>query len=565
MVNSLHPLAFGSNEHTPGVERYVNHPAVERLVEFFESKGVVALKEEDRQETWYEDWIAYQAKHRIYASVLSPRELSSLGHELNLSKLARFLEVFGYFSPAHGYSLHVSFLGLFPIWMSENQSLRREAIAALENGGVFAFGVSEKQHGADLMNNEFVINKQPDGNFRADGSKYYIGNANIAAMISVLGKRQDGDARSRRAPFVFIALRPNQTKGFNQLRKIRTLGVRPAFVGEFHVSDHAFPPTDIICDGRDAWDAIFGTVTLGKFLLGFASIGICERALAEAMQHVRNRTLYGQPVIDMPHIATAIANAKARLTAMKLYAFRVLDYLQTADANDRRYPLLSCVQKARVSTEGVKVVQQLSECMGAKGFESDTYFEMALRDIQLIPSLESSTHVNFSQTAQFLQSYLFESDNAIKSPPALTVTEGSTVENPYLFHARTGGTRSVRFAPYARAWRPLSSISNVLVFARQARAFRRFARRFLKETKWADDMAATIALGRCLSTLVYGQLIAEHCTAAKVDADLVSVIFGQLVETFSGESLQIAALTRHGDELNRLIRDMYVSPWFART
>src|SRR5439155_23148108 len=122
--------------------------------------------------------------------------------------------------------------------------------------------------------------------------------------------------------------------------------------------------------------------------LGFGSIGICEHAFAEAAAHVAARVLYGRPVVDMPHIRLAMAQAYARLTAMKLYAYRALDYVHAASAGDRRYLLFTAVQKAKVSTEGVKVMALISECVGAKGFESDTYIEMALRDAQLIPSLE---------------------------------------------------------------------------------------------------------------------------------------------------------------------------------
>src|SRR5439155_21740193 len=119
--------------------------------------------------------------------------------------------------------------------------------------------------------------------------------------------------------------------------------------------------------------------------------------------HLTQRTLYGRPVIQRPHIRAMIAQASARLTAMKLYAYRALDYVHAARADDRRYLLYCAVQKAKVSTEGVKVMAQLSECIGAKGFEAaDTYFEMALRDAQLIPGLESSAHINLGLAAQFI-------------------------------------------------------------------------------------------------------------------------------------------------------------------
>src|SRR5437868_8458527 len=100
-----------------GTSEYLQDSSLRLLVEFFRNKGLEALKQEDRQEDWYQDWIDYQAKHGIYASLLSPQQYSSRGHRFDLTRLMRFLEVLTYFSPAHAYSLHVSFLGLFPILM----------------------------------------------------------------------------------------------------------------------------------------------------------------------------------------------------------------------------------------------------------------------------------------------------------------------------------------------------------------------------------------------------------------------------------------------------------------
>jgi hypothetical protein len=86
-------------------------PGIGKLTEFFEAKGLTALKQADRDESWYDDWLKYQAKHQLYAGVLSPAKYSSLGNRFDLLELVRFLEAFAYFSPAHGYSIQCTFLG----------------------------------------------------------------------------------------------------------------------------------------------------------------------------------------------------------------------------------------------------------------------------------------------------------------------------------------------------------------------------------------------------------------------------------------------------------------------
>jgi len=558
--DAVRPHAFLTHLKTTGAGVYLGDSLIHRLFDFFKTKGLAALKEEDRLETWYDDWLAYQAEHQLYARLLSPKEYSSLGTQCDLLRLTRFLEAFGYCSPGHGYSFQVTFLGLFAILMGSNEQLKREAIASLEAGGVLAFAVSEQEHGADLLGNAFTVRETGPSRYVANGNKYYIGNSNCASMISVLARREDHAASAKRAPFIFFTLRPKRAPAFQNNRKIHTLGVRAGYVGAFEVRNHEFPKSDVICEGRAAWDAVFGTVTLGKFFLGFGSIGICEHAFEEASAHLGARILYGKPAIEMPLLRSAVAQAYARLAAMKLYAYRALDYVHAANSADRRYMLFAAVQKAKVSTEGVKVMALLSDCIGAKAFESDTYFEMALRDAQLIPSVEGSTHVNLAVIARFITRYFSRFDSRLPDPESL-IANGKTVgENPFLMEARTGSLNSIGFPDYLLAYQPLLSIPNVRSFAQQARAFQRviWAARAIR-LPLADAEIALI-LGQFVATIVYGQLISENVVRLSVPPPMVNSIFHVLVNDLSAAAMMLASSPKLNMLSKVLIRRLIAIP-----
>lgn len=554
--DALYPLSFDEISPTPGASEYLQDPSFRLLADFFRNKGLASLKREDQQESWYQDWIDYQAKHGLYASLLSPKQYSSRGNQFSLRRLTRFLETSTYFSPAHTYSLHVSFLGLFPILMSSNESLKQEAIAKLENGGLFAFGVSEKEHGADLFANEFTVTPAGPNGRTANGAKYYIGNANAACIISVLGKKGDGSAASttKRSPFVFIALRPAGSPAFQNLKKIRTLGIRNAFVGGFDVKGYSLPESDVISQNRDAWDAMFGTINLGKYFLGFGSIGMCEHSFVETFAHLRRRVLYGKPVTEMPHIRVTTAVAFARMTAMKFYAYRALDYLQVANDDDRRYLLFTAVQKAKVSTEGVKVMALLSECAGARAMESDTYSELALRDSQLVPSLEGSTHINFGLTTQFLDSYFQSNDADVSSPESVILNKNDAGENPFLMQAHDRNGKTVAFADFLRAYEPFRSVDNVKLFIKQVKAFRLVAEGGVAALNPSLDAGVIISMGKCFSVVAYAQLVAENCLLADAAPSMVSVIFHGIIEDFSAEALKLSAMFQPGSAKRALLK-----------
>jgi acyl-CoA dehydrogenase len=344
------------------------------------------------------------------------------------------------------------------------------------------------------------------------------------------------------------------------LRKVRTHGIRGAYIGEFTVAGQVVPSNDVIFEGRAAWEAVFSTVDFGKFFLGFGAIGICERAFAEATNHLSRRVLYGNNVLEMPHIQSMMVCAFARLVAMKLFACRALDYLQVAGPKERRYLLFNAVQKAGVSTEGVKVMDLLSECIGAKGFEADTFFEMALREAPMIPGLEGSTHVNLRLAARFIQSYFGRSPGVPPMPESVTLSPAGAEENPYWHSRHDRNPKTVQFADCLTAYRPLRSVANVRTFVRQVAAFRRMIGSDAKSDDVAGDVALSIAMGRCFATIVYGQLVAENCVMAEIDLMMVAMIFDELVQDLTTEGLRLLQMFPAESLARTMLMKMVRSP-----
>src|SRR5690349_4262624 len=71
--HAAYPLTFSTSGSSLAATAYLADPVIRKLADFCERKGLTALKEEDRAERWYADWLAYQAEHGLYASILSPR------------------------------------------------------------------------------------------------------------------------------------------------------------------------------------------------------------------------------------------------------------------------------------------------------------------------------------------------------------------------------------------------------------------------------------------------------------------------------------------------------------
>ena len=228
-----------------------------------------------------------------------------------------------------------------------------------------------------------ILRRSGGGGFTASGGKWYIGNGNAAGRLSVYGKFADDDP-DHPGEHVFFLVDPSHSS----YELIKNVVAGQMYVAAFNLHDYPVAAGDILHVGKAAFDAALATVNVGKVNLGWASIGISEHAFYEAVTHANNRILYGSRVTEFPHVRRMLADAYARLLAMKIFAARSTDYFRSASEDDRRFLLFNPITKAKVTSEGERVIDLLWDVIAARGFESDTYFSRAASDIRALPKLE---------------------------------------------------------------------------------------------------------------------------------------------------------------------------------
>ncbi len=321
---------------------------------------------------------------------------------------------------------------------------------------------------------------------------------------------------------------------------IRNVVNSQSYVSQFELDEYPVEPGDILHTGPAAFDAALNTVNIGKFNLGFGSIGICEHAFWEAITHADNRELYGMKVTDFPHVQQAFTDAFARLAAMKLFANRSIDYFRTASLEDRRYLLFNPLTKMKVTTEGERVVDLLWDVIAAKGFERDMWFEMAARDIRALPKLEGTVHVNMALVLKFMGSYLFNADPDLEAPPR-TLEAG---DDSFLFEQGPArGLSKIRFGAWQDAFEPFSEVPNVALFAELAESLKQLLVDAAPDETQQKDLDYLLTLGELFTLIPYGQLICEQAELTGLPHDTLDQIFDVLIRDFSSYAAELHGKT----------------------
>jgi len=501
---------------------------MDKTIGFFEQMGKTRLLDDYNKKVWYREFVDFIGKEQIFAKLLTPKEYADGDPDCrwDTCRNGEYSELLAFYGLGYWYCFQVTILGLGPIWMSPNEKAKKEAARLLKEGAIFAFGLSERKHGADIYATETALEPKGDGTWLANGEKYYIGNGNEAEMVSTLGKVKDGTD-----DYVFFVT--NYRHRAYELK--RNVISHQEYVSNFALHDYPITEADILSRGPHAWDAALNTVNIGKFNIGPASIGLAEHCLYESITHAANRILYGIRVTDMPHVKKHFMDAWLRLVAMKMYQRRATDYFRNANVQDRRYLLYNPTSKMKVTLQSEDVVNLLWEVIAAKGFEKDTYFHMATADVRGPSKLEGTVHVNVQLIRKFMKNYFF---NPAQYAPV--APDFSLKDDAFLFNqGPTKGLGSVQFHDYEPVFEANAHMPNVATFVRQIRLFKELLEKAGPGKMQDMDPSFSLPLGEMFSIVVYGQLILEQAKLGDFDPDIINQIFDFMVRDFCQFALQI--------------------------
>lgn len=499
-----------------------------KTIEWFENKGLAEQKEQYHNREFAEDFWKFVTEEGFFETLFLPKGYGSDPNQYySTYRMYEFSEICGFYGAAYWYCYHVSALGLNPVLMGDNEEAKHRAVAKLKENAFCAFGLSEKEHGADIYSTEMTLTPKGDGTYVANGSKYYIGNGNVASTVSVFGKMADtGD-------YVFFVVDANHPN-YNLVKNI--VDCNQQFVAEFELHDYPITEKEILTVGPKAWDDMLNTINVCKFNIGSGATGIVTHSFYEAINHASHRVLYGQKVTEFAHVKRLFMDAWLRLIAMKLFGLRATDYMRVASENDKRYLLYNPIMKMKVAIQGEQVHELLWDIIAAKGFEKDMYFEQAVAELRGFPKLEGTRHVNMALIAKLIPSYMFM--------PAEFEEIGRITDDrddTFLFNqGRTRGYAKTKFHDHMIAYNSLAHLPNVKLFIEQINAYKNYLMVSGQDlAKQMQDFDYLLAVGELFTMVAYGQLIIESAKIEVVSDEVMNQMFDVFVRDFSSYAMDL--------------------------
>ncbi|MCC5859073.1 MAG: acyl-CoA dehydrogenase family protein [Ectothiorhodospiraceae bacterium] len=185
---------------------------------------------------------------------------------------------------------------------------------------VGAIAMTEPGTGSDLQSIRTTA-KRDDDHFVLNGSKTFITNGQNADLIVVVA-RTDPEAGSK--GISLLVLETEGAEGFRRGRNLKKLGLKAQDTSELFFGDVRVPVANVL-GGHEGRGFVQLMVQLPweRLMLGYIALGMVRTAFAMTVEHVRERKVFGNRVMDFQNTRFKLAEIKTEIEMLGAFLDRL--------------------------------------------------------------------------------------------------------------------------------------------------------------------------------------------------------------------------------------------------
>lgn len=248
-----------------------------------------------------------------------------------------------------------------------------------------AFALTEPGAGSDAYNLESRAVLQPDGSWRLNGEKRFIGNGSRAGVI-VTFARAEVDGKDRHIALIL----EKGMRGLEPGHRYDTMGLAGNDLRHLHFRDIRVPPENVLGEPGDGFKIAMQILNNGRLSLGTGCVGAAKQFLDLAIAHVTKRHQFGRALADFE-----LVQEKIGWMVSFLFGLESMAYLTTGlvDAGVQDYSLESAICKVSGTEFLWYQANRALQLAGGEGYLREHPYERALRDIRIFPIFEGANDV----------------------------------------------------------------------------------------------------------------------------------------------------------------------------
>ena len=282
--------------------------------------------------------------------------------------------------------LAVQALGSYPILVAGTEEQKKRMCPPLASGErVAAYALSEPGSGSDAaamktrarkVGSEYVLN----------GTKQFITHGSVAGTLVVFAQTDGGADHRSISAFVL----ERETSPWKVEKLEHKLGIRGSPTAQIVLEDVKVPAANRLGDEGAGFKIALAVLDRSRPGIGAQALGIAEGAFAYALNYVKEREQFGQPIASFQGIQFMLADIATQIEAARHLVF------QAATKVDTRAPDLTKVAamaKLFASDMAMSVTTDCVQLLGGYGYITDYPVERMMRDAKITQIYEGTNQI----------------------------------------------------------------------------------------------------------------------------------------------------------------------------
>ncbi|GAA2433096.1 acyl-CoA dehydrogenase [Actinomadura vinacea] len=293
-------------------------------------------------------------------------------------------------------------LAVNPVWLWGDPRQQKTVAEGVLDGDLACFGVSEADHGSDVMSCEARADADTGsdtgsgaGDLVLTGTKWPVGNATRGRFVTAYAKTGPRDFS-----LILVDKQDLADGTWSVLPPVRTVGLRGHDLSGIVFEGARVPAECVIGRPGSGLVQTLKTLQITRTAIAALSIGTMDAVVRIGMEYARQRTLYGAGIYQIPVIRDHLVKAHLDLLIAECVAVPVARTLTVAPG---RLSLWSSIVKYFVPVQGEEVVASIGAVLAARGYLREGVahgvFQKLQRDHAIASIFEGTTHVNLANVA----------------------------------------------------------------------------------------------------------------------------------------------------------------------
>lgn len=313
-----------------------------------------------------------------------PKNNGGVTDRIDVRSICLIREILARHSGLADFTFAMQGLGSAPITLFGPESMKALYLPGITQGThIAAFALSEPNSGSDVA--AISTEARRDGNgYVLNGRKTWISNAGIASHYIVFARTGEAPGRKGLSAFVVDA----DTPGLVVSERIEVIA--PHVLGTIDFKNCRVGEDRLLGSPGEGFKLAMATLDIFRCTVGAAALGFARRALAEALDRVKQREVFGQKLMSFQATQMRIADMALDIDAAALLIYRAA---WAKDCVAERVTREASMAKLFATEAAQRVIDSAVQLLGGLGVTTGNPVERLYRDIRPLRIYEGTSEI----------------------------------------------------------------------------------------------------------------------------------------------------------------------------